>query len=121
MDELTLRRQQVTEAFADLEAVFAEPGCFGDCSVVDCAVSLSSEFDFPPTRDPAMVNRLAKLAAAETAGDAKAARRHLLSVRGRMVSRFGELNPTQIPRSLVTTIRQAPRKARSGTQVTNAA
>ena len=38
------RQAVIAETLADLEAVLAEPGCFGDGSLEDAATTLASEF-----------------------------------------------------------------------------
>lgn len=87
--ELTgLRREQVAEALGDLEHVFLEPGCFGDCSVADAAESLASEF-VGAYRDDEVVRRLGELATAESSGDMRRAGRHLRAVRRKLAERWG--------------------------------
>jgi hypothetical protein len=80
------RLEQIEEAMADLEAVFADPECFHSPGsrdprpVQDYATSLASEF-VGAYRDDEVTGRLAKLVDAEDAGSPKDARRHLIFVR----------------------------------------
>jgi len=82
-----LRLEQIAEGLAQLEAVFAEPGSLGDCSVADAAESLASEF-VGAYRDDEITGRLAKLIEAETAGQPRVARRHLLRVRSAIARKW---------------------------------
>jgi len=89
------RLAQITEAMADLEAVFADPECFHSPGsmdprpVQDYATSLASEFaGF--YRDDLIPARLARLVEAEDAGSPKTARRHLTFVRRKVQSRLRE-------------------------------
>jgi len=80
------RIAQITEALADLEAVFADPSCFHSPGSVDprpvqdYAASLASEF-VGAHRDDEVTGRLAKLVDAEDAGSPKDARRRECSHR----------------------------------------
>jgi hypothetical protein len=88
-----LRLEQIEEACADLEAVFADPTCFhsegtsDDRPVQDYALSLSSEF-IGQYHDTEIVSRLAKLIEAEDAGRPKDALRHLEVVRQKVETRL---------------------------------
>jgi hypothetical protein len=90
-----LRLEQIEEAFADLEAVFADPTCFhsegtwDDRPVQDYALSLSSEF-VGTYRDDEITSRLAKLIKAEDAGRPKDAFHHLGFVRRKVDARLRE-------------------------------
>ena len=87
----TQRLEQITEAMADLELVFADPDVFHSPGsrdprpVQDYAVSLSSEF-VGAYRDDEVTGRLAKLADAEDAGSPKDAMRHLRFVRRKVAT-----------------------------------
>jgi hypothetical protein len=81
-----LRRRQIGEALGDVEQVFFEPGCFGDCSLADAAASLTSEFDRGRLAEEQVPSRLALMVEADSAGNAKAARRHLTFVRRKLES-----------------------------------
>ena len=89
------RLEQIEEAMADLEAVFADPDCFhspGSCDprpVQDYAISLASEF-VGEYHDDLIPARLARLTEAEDVGSSKAARRHLTFVRRKVASRLRE-------------------------------
>jgi hypothetical protein len=87
-----LRLEQIAEGLAHLEAVFAEPGSLGDCSIADAAVSLASEF-VGAYRDDEVTSRLAKLIDAETAGRPRDALRHLRFVRRKIDARWSVPRP----------------------------
>jgi hypothetical protein len=91
------RRDQIAEALGDLEELFFAPGSFGDCSLSDAATSLASEFDCGPLRDDEIVGRLDKMVAAEMLGDLRAARRHLMFVRRKLLERFGAAPTHSVP------------------------
>jgi hypothetical protein len=88
-----LRLEQIEEAFADIEAVFADPAIFhsegtrDDRPVQDYALRLSSEF-VGTYRDDEIISRLAKLIEAEDAGRPKDALRHLSFVRRKIDTRL---------------------------------
>jgi len=82
------RAEQIGDALGDVEAVLLEPGCFGDCSVGDAAVSLASEF-VGAYRDDEIVRRLEELVEAERVGNLRVAGRHLQAVRRKLKIRWG--------------------------------
>lgn len=83
-----IRRACIAEALWELQRVFDEPGCFGDCSAVDAAETLASEL-VGPWRDDEVLGRLRKFTAAEAAGAVRDAARHLGYVRRKLAARFG--------------------------------
>lgn len=89
------RLEQIEEALADLETVFADPTCFhsegtwDDRPVQDYALSLASEF-VGAYRDDEITSRLGKLIEAEDEGRAKNAFHHLGFLRRKVDSRLRE-------------------------------
>ena len=87
------RLEQIEEAMAALEAVFADPECFHSLGrrdpwpVSDYAISLASEF-VGEYHDDLVLARLARLAEAEDGGTPKEARRHLTFVRRKVATRL---------------------------------
>lgn len=73
---MNLKESQCAEQFWEVEELLLQPGSFGDCTLEDAVTSLASEFTHR-YEDEEIVGRLFKLVAAESAGDLKAARRHL--------------------------------------------
>lgn len=112
----TARLEQIGEAMADLELVFADPDCFHSPGsrdprpVQDYAVSLASEF-VGAYRDDEITGRLAKLVDAEDAGQPKDARRHLTFVRRKVAARMREWEAEAADSSDATG--QGPQKPRS--------
>lgn len=107
------RLDQIAEAMADLEAVFADPTCFrspgipDDRPVQDYAVSLASEF-IGTYRDDEIVGRLEKLVEAEDAGRPKDARRHLTFVRRKVAQRLGEWSTPDAAKPQVAATSDSP-------------
>ena len=81
------RRACIAEALWELQRIFDEPGCFGDCSAGDAAATLASEL-VGAWRDEEVVARLAKFSAAERAGAIREAARHLGYVRRKLADRW---------------------------------
>ena len=88
------RCEQVAEALADLEEVFFNPGCFGDCTLSDVCESLASEF-VGAWRDDEIVRRLSLMA--DSSDRPKQARHHLTFVRRKIRSRWAIVPTPSVP------------------------
>jgi len=81
------RHRAIGEALWELQAVFDDPGCFGDMTAHEASDALGSEV-VGRWRDAEVIHRLAAFDSAERSGDIRAAARHLAFVRRKLAARF---------------------------------